>query len=976
MKGDQSTSKPNSYYLPLTKYGTFEYPKNEIIQIFSGTRIFFHVKDISVIGAEPVLLMNLPLSKDEKFFYPDYFPHENQIPTENDNLTEIQAKSSGLGGIFFEVKIQFPGSFFFQIKYKNKENAQHVTKPDWIIAHPNKGLPSESMILLSVLTRCLGKLDRWIDVLAPQAKIGYNAIHFMPMQEYAESGSMYSLKNHLTVDDWYFDNPEEIPYADRLEKLKTVVSELNKKYGFKCLVDIIPNHVSPACKWLKEHPDAGYNLVNTPHLRVAWEYDKFLKRFSDDFVDKKFPECPSAPYINNENDLQQVMKCLEKKTHELTLYEYFYYNKEEVKEKFIKHSESFPKEEEEKPIEKAPENDPSKEDKKKPVPKPVPPKTPDSVILDYLSKHSSGYGIAPYGVTVDLSDFNHKNVAWDQFYECLEKQNNNWKHRYEGFMKESIQHMTDTTRYEKLERKLNKITKDCPIVYAYFTEFENSDPDRNPLEYVLAHNGWTEITEDFIGKNCFHYLRRNIGIWHCIKLRYGNEEKDSPFIWDYMTNYVCTMASIFQGFRIDNCHSTPPHVLGKLIRKARAVNPELFVYAELYAGGLDNEMLYVKTTGLNSLMRELIYVKNANDLLQSLWRDGTTSYGNQHEKIEFEKGKELIKLSSSRVRPLLYDLTHDNPSPAKQWNAQAVLPLICASGFSQTSVGSTLAADFLLPEYISVVYERRLYQILDTKGFPSISELTVPLKAEDLLGKRREIEINYQGKGTKISVLGGFNNWSKTANLMENMGNDQWKAKLVLPPGKYPYKFLIDDKDWVLGLGETLKDYSGNVNNVLTVENDKLPEPEIYENIAPIRSLINELHTKFGVEKAGFNCYQHEDMLIIHRNIGKLCYVLIERTHFVKSNVYIEERVSKTIDLPGKVHSVLFASKLYVNHSDVDKFKYDSKIINGLKGKCYLHKGIEGLRNYANIKRGSKNDVIEFHYVPCNLCLVLITQLE
>lgn len=75
-----------------------------------------------------------------------------------------------------------------------------------------------------------------------------------------------------------------------------------------------------------------------------------------------------------------------------------------------------------------------------------------------------------------------------------------------------------------------------------------------------------------------------------------------------MSDYVKDMATVFDGFRLDNCHNTPLHVAKYMVEIAKKYNPNLFIKAELFADSRKSELKYVNDLKLNALIRELQHV--------------------------------------------------------------------------------------------------------------------------------------------------------------------------------------------------------------------------------------------------------------------------------------------------------------------------------------------------------------------------------
>eukprot|EP00917_Polyrhabdina_sp_WS-2016_P010692 GHVP01023520.1.p1 GENE.GHVP01023520.1~~GHVP01023520.1.p1 ORF type:complete len:1118 (-),score=168.66 GHVP01023520.1:6001-9354(-) len=246
----------------------------------------------------------------------------------------------------------------------------------------------------------------------------------------------------------------------------------------------------------------------------------------------------------------------------------------------------------------------------------------------------------------------------------------------------------------------------------------------------LACNGWVpdwDATNDFVASGSLVYLRRQLVSWSdSVKLRFGRKKEDNPWLWGWMKQYCETMAKIFRGVRLDNCHSTPLHVARYMIDACREKNENLLVYAELFTGNEEVDHIFEENIGLNALLREAMQVKNHYELGTSIKNySGKTRHYGALEKIpsawrSFPNPSDATAESLVRRRPILqkskcpvilYDCTHDNKTCLEQRTAVDSLPLAATLAASCCAVGSTRGFDDLVPYALSVVSETRRYSL-------------------------------------------------------------------------------------------------------------------------------------------------------------------------------------------------------------------------------------------------------------------------
>lgn len=209
----------------------------------------------------------------------------------------------------------------------------------------------------------------------------------------------------------------------------------------------------------------------------------------------------------------------------------------------------------------------------------------------------------------------------EDFRTKLEQLNGEVQTEIQDYLTYAVENALAGVRYERVQGDGPRIRvndNSHPLFSRYFTPDEKnlSFEEYEKLIYTdkgkefMAHNGWVMSADplsDFAlpqpGRGNV-YLKRELIAWgDSVKLRYGERLEDSPYLWNHMRKYVEITARIFDGVRLDNCHSTPLHVAEWLLDCARKINPELYVVAELFTNSDQTDNIFVNRLGITSLIR-------------------------------------------------------------------------------------------------------------------------------------------------------------------------------------------------------------------------------------------------------------------------------------------------------------------------------------------------------------------------------------
>ncbi|KAG2354956.1 amylo-alpha-1,6-glucosidase-domain-containing protein, partial [Suillus spraguei] len=395
----------------------------------------------------------------------------------------------------------------------------------------------------------------------------------------------------------------------------------------------------------------------------------------------------------------------------------------------------------------------------------------------------------------------------------------------------------------------------CPLVEPYFTRLTPPGPfDQG--KYSLANNGWiwdANPLQNFALPPSKAYLRREVIVWgDCVKLRYGSGPVDNPWLWEHMMSYVRMLAATFDGFRIDNCHSTPVHVGVAMLDAARIVNADLYVCAELFTGSEDMDLVFVQKLGINSLVREAGNAHDPKEFSRIMYRyglgkplgsmDGACLTNMEELDPPFGKGPTrpciVSPLNGSVPHALMYDLTHDNESYLDKRSAEHALSVAGIVTFGYCAIASVKGFDDLHPKLLNLVEEKRQYELTqlgENSGIARAKRLLNGLHREMVLGGFDEGHYWQEGdyilvqrmhpttqKGYLLIAHTAFSKGSKDRGIVNTIELSRTRARFVYGASIefLSYKTLYDPN--------TIRGLPGKL-----VEIPDVVVPQISHDVAP-----------------------------------------------------------------------------------------------------------------------------------------------
>ncbi|XP_062509338.1 glycogen debranching enzyme-like [Corticium candelabrum] len=664
---------------------------------------------------------------------------------------------------YCDVEISCAGAFQFIVEYRKYEKggSELVTKIGYFLVDPTlrltktTTLPLDCVACLTLLSKNLGVLTGWKQKLQVAKEAGYNMIHFTPVQQLGESQSAYSISNQLKSNPNFHaskvrpkstklvktsshlgDMGHVIEMEEGLKKIGDLTESIRNEWGILSITDVVWNHMAVDSDLLKVHPEAAYNLMNSPHLRPAFALDQLLYQFSLDMAARKFTSEGVTPHIRSESELHHVMHVLNDiAIVKGRLWEYFTVDVGQLLKEFriaiSEHAEIIDSEDRD--------------------------RLTLQIIQDPLyRRHKSTIdmkvAMKMFNITKQCgSEKSRIEMCCFDFKQALD--NLNYSMRY-GIVKDhinsAVHNVMMNVKYTFLEShgpRRGKVTEDEPLVPRYFSNLAgaalltNTEIESDAGRMVVAHNGWVMDADplvNFANPGSTVYLRRELIVWgDSCKLNYEEKRDDSLWLWEQMEEYTRVTARLFHGFRLDNCHNTPIHVAEHLLNVARQMRPDLYVVAELFTNSEAKDNIFVNRLGINSMVREAMSAWDSQELGRLVYRYGGEPVGSFIHP-------HTIPVSPNVAHAIFVDATHDNKSQMEVRTACNVLPNSALVAMACCASGSTAGYDSLVPHHVNVVTEKREFPSWSDSSSLSAMSSVVTVDDGIIAGKKALNDLHYQ----------------------------------------------------------------------------------------------------------------------------------------------------------------------------------------------------------------------------------------
>jgi glycogen debranching enzyme len=715
----------NQFRLQLLEENNYNWGK--LFKLKQGWTLNLQLSS-KLINKKVRVFCNLPMKAETKFDRKTFYEYPwndktNVSPIKNDDHDKCVSIHCNRAGSF---------EYYFTINNVNQDDCQKkyaagscefLIDPELTFSNGDS-LDLNSLQMVTVLAKQLGPLDQWRARLEVAAKTNYNIIHFTPVQDLSEeSNSSYCIKDHLKLLKHANSNDKF-----KMPHLEGIIQDIYKEWNVLSICDLVYNHMANDAPFLQDHPEATFNLQNSPHLRPAFVLDRILAHLTFDIAKGKYESrtiraklqhsmLPTIRYILRHEEIP--------KYH---LEQFFSIDLPSTMEK----------------IREIVENELALLETNQQGPNTTNQSWNDSKekawselnihqdVLYRRLKSSIDFEIVKKILEFEFlgihncCDREHfLNCIYKRFYDTLNQKNNEIKDIIEGYLNEAVDNVLSSVNNQFFAEdgpKWETVSKKSPIVYSYFyfpfpddndvllDEAAAFDDDptvaTSKAKRIQAHNGWVmgdDPLKNFADKHSTVYIRRQLIPWgDSVKLNYGESFDNNPSLWSYMSDYTLSTAQMFHGVRLDNCHSTPLNVAQYFLDLARSVQPNLYVIAELFTNSDSIDNIFVTKLGITSLIREGIQATNPNDLGRLIHR-----YGGEPTGTFFQpNNRPLVETVANAI---FFDITHDNESLVKRHSVYDLLPNSSLIAMCSCATGSTRGYDELVPHHINVVHETRLY---------------------------------------------------------------------------------------------------------------------------------------------------------------------------------------------------------------------------------------------------------------------------